>query len=147
MLRLNFSPTKSYFKRLMCAHGWMRYEITWWLKITKRIKSRGVSLDVAQVLLCQVGSRDGIVLYVYIESSWFLVSWLVCRLIPGPGLARPLAHLLFIPAQLSLPRHASWFEALGYSSSRKVYSVYWTILQDDLQVEKVSPGFDVCRSW
>lgn len=38
-----------------------------------------------QVLLCQADSRVGMVLCVYIESSWFLVSRPVFHLIPHPS--------------------------------------------------------------
>lgn len=77
----------------------MDVSFTWLLKITKRSKSRGESLAVAQVLLCQVGSKNGMVLCVYMESSWFLVSRLVCRLIPEPRSHRA--------SGTSLPQHGS----------------------------------------
>lgn len=55
---------------------------------------------VVQVLLCQANSKVGMVLCVYIESSWFLVSWLVVHFIPYPSQpARPPnSSSLYLPA-------------------------------------------------
>ncbi len=87
---------------------------------------------MVQVLLCQVGSRVGMVLCIYIESSWFLVSQLGFHLIThfctrktpySSSFCSPRIHL----SQLLLLCHSSLvdFELdLLTGSSRWVYSEF-----------------------
>lgn len=107
--------------------------------MTKTRKSGKVCPAGVGILLCQVGSGVGMVLCVYIESSWFLVSQPVFLLIPHPYTRKaPNSSSFYLPTstQHGSP-HLATVDTADLSLISSQGRLIQNLLEDDLQEQQV----------